>query len=863
MATTSKLLIPIDADLSGLKRGIREAERAMRQSSRALTGIAEDMTKAFTVPFIGLGIGAVKAFADMQQMQTGLQTTMKAAGYSIADANTELDLLRKAALAPGLDFQQAVQGSIRLQNIGFAAEDARKILVQLANAVSMSGGTTQNLDNVTKQFGQMVAKGRIMQEDLGIIQENMPVISSLMEKAFGTKSAEKLRNMGVSAEEFVKKLTVEMEKLPRVSGGIANDITNAFSAIKLAAAQFGEALNKNLQIGERLNMFADWVTNLTGAFQNLSPTAQSAVVGVGAFLALLGPGIKLGSLMINGLIGMSASFAQLRLGMAAVQSGGFLGWWESLSKVMRANIIGITIGVVIALAGAFALLSKNVSETTWEREKLQQIEDKASESVAREKVQVGTLIGVLKSETATREQKKAALAELNRISPEYFKGLTVENAKVETLNKAYNGYVENLLRAARAKGAEEELIAMDKESNALAKQREQFEINKAKAIAFSKTQDAATAAQVYDNIEKQNKVIQEAEARLKARKDALTGVVQANVSFAVSNNEVTKSLHSTGAATESTAKKIAVYKEALADVKKEVTKSELLGVDTFDQQATAINQALDKLLTSGYTKDSPEVKNFVEMLEKINKSIAERPKRGPVSDAASISSTFVGGKMPDIPDFASMTEQFKPNQGYLDFLDQVSLKTRTLADSMGLGMSGAAGLQSGFAAMAEAVGPAFEGLANSLMGLEGAYANAGTAALAAASQIVKAALAATLANAIQDSMQKSGHPLLGIALAGIAVGAVNALFGKIGQSLQKAPKLAKGGVAYGPTMAMIGDNPNSSVDPEVVQPLSHLKKLIGSGGTNVNIGGQLRVSGSDLVWVLEKTQQKDRRVRGK
>jgi hypothetical protein len=93
---------------------------------------------------------------------------------------------------------------------------------------------------------------------------------------------------------------------------------------------------------------------------------------------------------------------------------------------------------------------------------------------------------------------------------------------------------------------------------------------------------------------------------------------------------------------------------------------------------------------------------------------------------------------------------------------------------------------------------------------------------------------------------------LGIALAGVAVAGVNALFGKINQSLSKAPKLAKGGLAYGPTMAMVGDNRGASVDPEVIAPLSKLEKIMGVGGSaNVVVTG--KISGRDIFLTNERT----------
>jgi hypothetical protein len=56
------------------------------------------------------------------------------------------------------------------------------------------------------------------------------------------------------------------------------------------------------------------------------------------------------------------------------------------------------------------------------------------------------------------------------------------------------------------------------------------------------------------------------------------------------------------------------------------------------------------------------------------------------------------------------------------------------------------------------------------------------------------------------------------------------------------PALAQGGLAYGPTMAMVGDNRNAAIDPEVVAPLSKLKDMMGGGVVEV-VG---RIKGDDI-----------------
>ena len=100
---------------------------------------------------------------------------------------------------------------------------------------------------------------------------------------------------------------------------------------------------------------------------------------------------------------------------------------------------------------------------------------------------------------------------------------------------------------------------------------------------------------------------------------------------------------------------------------------------------------------------------------------------------------------------------------------------------------------------------------------------------------------------------KSLNPVVAIA-GGIALIALGTLV----KNKLAAPKLAEGGLAYGPTMATVGDNRNARVDPEVIAPLSKLKSMMGDMG----IGGTLetRISGNDLIILLNRSQKGLNRV---
>ncbi|MEK5414499.1 hypothetical protein [Paenibacillus sp. FSL L8-0708] len=72
--------------------------------------------------------------------------------------------------------------------------------------------------------------------------------------------------------------------------------------------------------------------------------------------------------------------------------------------------------------------------------------------------------------------------------------------------------------------------------------------------------------------------------------------------------------------------------------------------------------------------------------------------------------------------------------------------------------------------------------------------------------------------------------------------------GSIGINLKPIPHLAKGGLAYGPTLAMVGDNKGAAADPEVVSPLSKLQGMLDGGNQETN----------DLLRQLIRAQSGDR-----
>jgi len=128
-------------------------------------------------------------------------------------------------------------------------------------------------------------------------------------------------------------------------------------------------------------------------------------------------------------------------------------------------------------------------------------------------------------------------------------------------------------------------------------------------------------------------------------------------------------------------------------------------------------------------------------------------------------------------------------------------------------------------------------------------------------QLGKIAISTGIGIAAINKAFQSLNPVVAIA-AGVGLIALGAVIRSsvknMGGGGTAVPKYAKGGLAYGPTIGMIGDNPNAHIDPEVVAPLSKLKGMIGGNNQAVQVVGNFRVQGPDLLLAIKNAEMRER-----
>lgn len=676
MAAVSDLNIRLGLVTKGFDKALAQAERNMRAAAARMGNAGTELTLALSAPLGVLGGLALKTAAQFESLQLAMTTTFESVGRGAFEAGAALEGLRVAALAPGLDFEQAVKGSVRLQGVGISAEKARLILEQLGNTLASTGGSAEQLDAVTKQFTQIIGKGRLLQEDLSIILENMPGLARVLKDEFGTTSAEAIRALGVNAAEFIDRITDRMATMPRVAGGLTNAFTNAGVAIRQSLATVGEAINKTFNVTGLLNNFSEWVVSLADAFASLDSGTQAVVLSVGAFVFALGPAIKLVSTLQGAWIAVAGGVARMvsAFQAASVAGTGLTGVLTGMNAAARLNVFIAAASIVLALGAAIATYSARVGEATESQKLFAAAQQRVAEEAGKETAALNKNFEVLKNTTSSTDERRAAIEELKKVYPDYLRGVNLETASLTRLTEIQGELNQQILRGVAerqkaaavedqfAKAAQAQLrIQQIREKGFSALSGEEvkrsgrslfgtdFEKSFVQAGAqaevvrdvikaleqdvkgatktaneLSASFDSAfgigtkAANRQYDALTNQRQALEDAKDALEdmtpAQREALKFSEEWDRRWAA-NKESAK-----GALKEGKAQANA-YRDALASIRAVAEKGDVLGADVFGEQATEITNQIERLIEAGFKPYGAEVQHLRSMLVDMRNSL--------------------------------------------------------------------------------------------------------------------------------------------------------------------------------------------------------------------------------------------------
>ena len=198
---------------------------------------------------------------------------------------------------------------------------------------------------------------------------------------------------------------------------------------------------------------------------------------------------------------------------------------RAFNMATKLSPLGLLIGVIGAATAAYMAFGRAQKEALT-GQKL--YNDAIKESHVQTAVEVNhlqQLLAVAKDVQKPYEERRRAVAELNRLVPEYNGNLTVETAQTEEAKKALDKYVESLRAAAREKYLK---AIVDQKAEALAKaEYSSLEENISwYQKAWNSVKNMGNMSAAYQNnlvssIENKSKRIKEAEQELKTATDQL------------------------------------------------------------------------------------------------------------------------------------------------------------------------------------------------------------------------------------------------------------------------------------------------------------------------------------------------------
>ena len=143
---------------------------------------------------------------------------------------------------------------------------------------------------------------------------------------------------------------------------------------------------------------------------------------------------------------------------------------EALTKAFqKQNLVLMKNPYVLAAAGVAALtvamvkLAQKMQELSAVEKDLQDVQKKGREDSAKEITRIQSLNTILHDNTRSLDERKAALAEIQALVPEYHGALTTEGNLINDNADALNGYIANLQRAATAQAAFDRMVELNKQ----------------------------------------------------------------------------------------------------------------------------------------------------------------------------------------------------------------------------------------------------------------------------------------------------------------------------------------------------------------------------------------------------------------
>ena len=305
------------ASLRKLNQQLGETQRRFKKSfgniQASVQKFGQSMTRAVTLPLAGLGVGAIKAAADLEKLEVSFISLTGGAEQAAA----MMQNLNAFTARTPFQIEGVANAARQLIASGSGINEVNGQLQFLGDIAATSG---VEIGEIAAIFSKVNAKGKVELENLNQLAERgIPIFNALAE-ATGLP-ADKLGAGAVSVEQFNDTLKGFAEEggfaagaMERLSQTASGKLSTAMDNLKIAGAELVESLMPHI------HRLLEFVTQMAQGFANMSDSAKASILMVAGLLAAAGPiATAIGALMpiiagITGPVGLvAAAFAGLAI----------------------------------------------------------------------------------------------------------------------------------------------------------------------------------------------------------------------------------------------------------------------------------------------------------------------------------------------------------------------------------------------------------------------------------------------------------------------------------------------------------------------------------------------------------------------
>ncbi len=394
----------------------------------------------------------IQVRSEFQQLEIAFTTML--GSKERADKLTQ-DLIEFAGTTP-FGMKDTANAAKQLLAYGSTAENVKNELRMLGD---VAAGTSQPIGDLVYLYGTLRTQGRAYLMDIRqFAGRGIPIYEELAKVLKINKS---------EVNDFVSAGKV----------GFA-EVQQAFQNMTAAGSMFGglmEAQSRTIQGElERLGDAFDQMLNkmgkdsegvISGAIQAASvlvenyETVLNLLTGLisvyGAYQAALIATAALQQLVAARAVGMTVA-EMLHYGAIVLKTKAM----AALNAVMAANPVILMTAAIITLSSAIYALSQVTDATSAAQEKLANAHAAGVDRADQEKRSVQQLIGVIKDNTASVEERKAAYDKLQAQTKGVLASFSQEEIAIGKATKALDNYIVSIGRAASARKAFDEFNAL-------------------------------------------------------------------------------------------------------------------------------------------------------------------------------------------------------------------------------------------------------------------------------------------------------------------------------------------------------------------------------------------------------------------